>query len=83
MVSPSELLLLARKGSLEVSMDDDVKTVPEGASFRMLILPPDALWERGCGGGAPGLTISFIRGTQPVHFYPDLKPRRLPDGWNC
>ena len=42
MVSPSELLLLARKGSLEVSMDDDVKTVPEGASYRMLILPPDA-----------------------------------------
>jgi hypothetical protein len=42
MVSPTELLLLARKGSLEVSMDDDVKTVPEGASYRMLILPPDA-----------------------------------------
>ena len=42
MVSPSELLLLARKGSLEVSMDDDVKIVPEGASYRMLILPPDA-----------------------------------------
>lgn len=42
MVSPSELLLLARKGSLEVSMDDDVKVVPEGASYRMMILPPDA-----------------------------------------
>jgi hypothetical protein len=41
-VGPSELILLARKGSLEVSMDDDVKTVPEGASYRMMIQPPDA-----------------------------------------
>lgn len=41
-VSPTELTLLARKGSLTVSMDDDVKTVPEGASYRMMIQPPDA-----------------------------------------
>jgi hypothetical protein len=41
-VGPSELILTARKGSLEVSMDDDVKTVAEGTSVRMLIQPPDA-----------------------------------------
>lgn len=47
-VSPTELLLLSRKGALEVSMDDDVKTVPEGASYRMLIQPPDE------AAGSPG-----------------------------
>src|SRR5665213_944825 len=41
-VRPSELLLPARKGSLEVSMDDDVKTVPEGTSVRMLIRTAEA-----------------------------------------
>jgi hypothetical protein len=41
-VGPSELVLTARKGALEVSMDDDVKTVAEGTSVRMLIQPPDA-----------------------------------------
>jgi len=42
MVSPTELTLLSRKGSLEVSMSGEVKTVPEGASYRMLISPgPD------------------------------------------
>jgi len=42
LVNPSELLLTSRKGTLEVSMDGDVKTVPEGSSYRMLIQPPDA-----------------------------------------
>ena len=41
LVSPTELLLSSEKGSLEVSMDDDVKTLPEGKSVRMLIQPPD------------------------------------------
>jgi hypothetical protein len=38
-VSPTELLLTSRKGTLQVSMDDEAKTVPEGASYRMLIQP--------------------------------------------
>jgi hypothetical protein len=41
-LGPSELLLTARKGSLQVAMDDETKTVPEGTSVRMLIQPTDA-----------------------------------------
>jgi hypothetical protein len=40
-VSAKELLLTSRKGALEVSLGDDVRTVPEGASYRMLIEPAD------------------------------------------
>ena len=40
-VSAKELLLTSRKGALEVSLGDDVKTVPEGASYRMLVEPAD------------------------------------------
>jgi len=38
-VNANELLLTSRKGSLEVSMDGDVKTVAEGNSYRMVIQP--------------------------------------------
>jgi hypothetical protein len=40
-VSAKELLLTSRKGALEVSLGDDVKTVPEGSSYRMLVEPAD------------------------------------------
>lgn len=38
-VSANELLLASRKGALEVSMGDEVKTIPDGTSYRMLIEP--------------------------------------------
>jgi hypothetical protein len=61
-VGPSELLLTARKGSLEVSMDDETKTVPEGTSVRMLIDPPDAA----APAAAPGSPSVFSAGSN--HF---------------
>ena len=38
-VSANELILASRKGALEVSMGDEVKTIAEGASYRMLVIP--------------------------------------------
>jgi hypothetical protein len=63
-VGPSELILTARKGSLEVSMDDDVKTVAEGTSVRMLIQPPDAA----AAAAAPGSPSVFSAGRNRFIF---------------
>ena len=52
LVSPTELTLLSRKGSLEVSMDGEVKTVPEGASYRMLISPDPVAGPAPAGAGS-------------------------------
>jgi hypothetical protein len=38
-VSPRELLVMSRKGPLQVSMGDEVQTVADGASYRMVIDP--------------------------------------------
>ena len=38
-VSPKELLVMSRKGALQVSMGDEVQTVADGASYRMVIDP--------------------------------------------
>jgi hypothetical protein len=46
MVSPRELNLISQKGSLEISMDGEVKTIPEGSSYRMVVEPDAA--------GSPG-----------------------------
>jgi hypothetical protein len=36
-LSPHQLLLTSRRGTLEISMGDEVKTIEEGASYRMEI----------------------------------------------
>ena len=38
-VSSNELILASRKGALQVSMGDEIKTIADGASYRMLISP--------------------------------------------
>lgn len=38
-VSPKELILTSRKGALQVSMGDEVQTVADGSSYRMVIDP--------------------------------------------
>jgi hypothetical protein len=41
MVSASELLIYSRRGALEVSVGEDSREIPEGASYRMLIDPSE------------------------------------------
>jgi len=46
-VSPNELLLSSRKGTLEVTFDGEVTTLEDGKSYRMLIDPADAQGPQG------------------------------------
>jgi hypothetical protein len=52
-VSPKELLVMSRKGALQVSMGDETKTVADGASYRMLIDPAAAAASEPAPGAAP------------------------------
>jgi hypothetical protein len=52
-VSPKELLVMSRKGTLQVSLGDETKTVAEGASYRMVIDPAAAAASKPAAGPAP------------------------------
>jgi hypothetical protein len=52
-VSPKELLLMSRKGALQVSMGNEAKTVAEGASYRMVIDPVAAAASKPAAGPTP------------------------------
>jgi hypothetical protein len=41
-VSPKELVVISRKGTLQILMGDETQTVGEGAAYRMAIDPPAA-----------------------------------------
>lgn len=41
-VSPKELLVMSRRGALQISLGDETKTVADGASYRMVIDPAAA-----------------------------------------
>jgi hypothetical protein len=40
-VSDNELILNSRKGVLEVAAEGEIKSIPEGTSYRMMLPPPD------------------------------------------
>ncbi|HEV7968936.1 MAG TPA: hypothetical protein VGP19_15265 [Candidatus Acidoferrales bacterium] len=42
MISPTELILTSNRGTLEVSMGDEVKTVEAGSSYRLDVEPEEA-----------------------------------------
>ncbi len=52
-VSPKELLVMSRKGALQVSLGDETKTVAEGASYRMVIDPAAAAASKPAAGPTP------------------------------
>jgi hypothetical protein len=52
-VSPKELLVMSRKGTLQVSLGDETKTVAEGASYRMVIDPAAAAASKPAAGPTP------------------------------
>jgi len=53
-VSANQLLLTSRRGTLEIAMGDEVKTIEEGASYRMEIA--DEAEPQGPRGGQPSPT---------------------------
>lgn len=59
-LSPKELIVQATRGSLQIAVEDDVREVPEGAAYRVVLDPnatPDPQGPRGAGtkgmGGPP------------------------------
>ena len=59
-VSANELLLTSRKGGLEVSAEDEVKSIPEGSSYRMIIQPEDPASQQVPHGGRNRNKIIWI-----------------------
>lgn len=59
-LGPHALLVFSRRGALEVSLDGEVRTIPEGASYRVL-LEPEAEPQGPQGVGAPNTP------KQPAH----------------
>jgi hypothetical protein len=53
-VSPSELLLSSRKGTLEVTFDGEVTTIAEGSTYRMLVDPAEPQARQGAGAQPAG-----------------------------
>lgn len=58
-MKPKELVVQATRGSLEIAVEDDVREIPEGAAYRVVLDPnaPDPQGPRGAGtkgiGGPP------------------------------
>jgi len=41
-VGPKQLMVRSTRGSLSVAVDDDVRVVPEGMAYRIVLDPTDA-----------------------------------------
>src|SRR5712692_9611488 len=54
LLSPTELLVTARRGALEIIVGDETQTVPEATSYRVLLSPPDPQEPQGAGTKQPG-----------------------------
>ena len=58
-LSPKELIVQTTRGSLQIAVEDDVREIPEGAAYRVVLNPnaPDPQGPRGAGtkgiGGPP------------------------------
>ena len=68
LLSPKELIVKSIRGSLEIAVEDDVREIPEGAAYRVVLDPnaPEPQGPRGAGtkgmGGPPvkGAKSKFI-----------------------
>ena len=54
LLSPTELLVTARRGALEITVGEETKMVPEATSYRVLLSPPDPQGPQGAGTKQPG-----------------------------
>ncbi len=57
-VGPKELLVMSRKGALQVSMGNETQTVADGSSYRMVIDPPAAAASPASPAAVPQATQS-------------------------
>jgi hypothetical protein len=63
-LSPKELIVKSTRGSLSIAVEDDVREIPEGAAYRVVLDPSAAgpQGPRGAGGkGSGGPPIKAAR----------------------
>jgi hypothetical protein len=55
-LGPKELVVQSTRGSLSIAVEDDVREIPEGVAYRIILDPnaPDAQGARGAGTQGPG-----------------------------
>ena len=69
MLGPKELIVKSVRGSLQIAVEDDVREIPEGAAYRVVLdqnapppQEPQSTEKKRRGGGAPikGARSNFI-----------------------
>lgn len=53
-LNAKELVVRSTKGSLTIGVDDDVRVIPEGAAYRIVLDSPDAAPQGPAGAGSKG-----------------------------
>jgi hypothetical protein len=71
LLSPTELLVTARRGALEITVGEETQTVPEATSYRVLLSPPDPQGPRGAGAKPAGhkkkmILVLVAAGSAPI-----------------
>src|SRR5260370_39751261 len=56
LLSPTELLVTARRGALEITVGEETQMVPEATSYRVLLSPPTRKDRAGRGPSPPDTT---------------------------
>src|SRR6266851_5874026 len=72
LLSPTELLVTARRGALEITVGEETQMVPEATSYRVLLSPPDPQGPRGAGTKPAGhnkkkmILVLVAAGSAPI-----------------
>jgi hypothetical protein len=70
LLSPTELLVTARRGALEITVGEETEMVPEATSYRVLLSPPDPQGPRGAGAKPAGhkkmILVLVAAGSAPI-----------------
>ncbi len=71
LLSPTELLVTARRGVLEITVGEETQIVPEATSYRVLLSPPDPQGPRGAGAKPAGhkkkmILVLVAAGSAPI-----------------
>lgn len=63
-LGPKELIVNSVRGSLKIAVEDDVREIPEGAAYRVVLDPNAPLPQGSRGGGTKGIGGPPIKGAK-------------------
>ncbi len=68
-LNPKELLVKSSRGSLRIAVEDDVREIPEGAAYRV-VLDPNAAGPQGPrGAGTKGVGVPPLKTAKSKFFW--------------